>query len=302
MGTPAFAAVSLDALVEAGLAPVLVATTPDAPGRRGKPDQPSAVKAAAVRHGLPVVTPASVKDASFAEAVAAARPDLIVVVAFKILPPSVFGASRLGAFNLHGSLLPAYRGAAPIQRAVMAGETVTGATTFLLQEKVDTGSILRTVETPIGPDETAGDVAARLQTLGAALVVETARGLLAGTLTPRPQDDALASPAPKLFRDEGRLDPLRPAQALHDHARGFSPAPGAWLELPDGTTLKVLRTERGGAVSGAPGTLVRAGDALALVCGDGRALGLVEVQPEGGRRMPGTDWMRGAGAPHVAAG
>lgn len=295
MGTPAFAAASLDALVAAGLPPVLVVTTPDAPGRRGQPDQPSAVKRAAEHHGLPVSTPSSVKDAAFADEIASVAPDLIVVVAFKILPAAVFTQARLGAFNLHGSLLPKYRGAAPIQRAVMAGEATTGATTFLLKETVDTGSILRTVETPIGPDETAGDVAARLQQLGADLVVETARGLLGGTLAPRPQDDALASPAPKLFRDEGRLDPARPALDLHRHARGFSPAPGAWLALPDGKALKVLRTQRGEATPAPVGAFVWDGPHAALVAGDGLALRLVEVQPEGGRKMPGDAWLRGVG-------
>lgn len=296
MGTPAFATASLDALVAAGLVPALVVTVPDAPGRRGQPDQPSAVKRAALAHRLPVATPASVKDPAFAEEIAALGPDLIVVVAFKILPPAVYQSARLGAFNLHGSLLPKYRGAAPIQRAVMQGEAVTGVTTFLLQEQVDTGSILLTAETPIGPDETAGDVAERLMALGADLVVQTARGLLAGTLTPRPQDDARATPAPKLFRDEGRLDAARPAQTLHDHARGFSPAPGAWLALPSGAALKVLRTQVGASLSGTAGRLAWDGPHAALVCGDGRALRLVEVQPEGGRRMPGADWLRGAGA------
>ena len=295
MGTPAFAAAALDALVAAGLPPVLVVTTPDAPGRRGKPDQPSAVKVAALRHSLPVSTPSSVKDPAFADEIAAAAPDLIVVVAFKILPAAVFTQARLGAFNLHGSLLPQYRGAAPIQRAVMAGATTTGATTFLLKETVDTGSILLTVETPIGPDETAGDVAERLQHLGADLVVETAKGLLGGTLSPQPQDDALATPAPKLFREEGRLDATRSAEALHNHARGFSPAPGAWLALPDGKALKVLRTQVGAPVEAEGGTFAWDGPHAAFVAGDGKALRLVEVQPEGGRKMPGEAWLRGVG-------
>lgn len=299
MGTPAFAAASLDALVAAGLPPVLVVTTPDAPGRRGRPDQPSAVKTAALRHGLPVSTPASVKDPAFADEIAAAAPDLIVVVAFKILPAAVFTHARLGAFNLHGSLLPKYRGAAPIQRAVIAGETATGATTFLLKETVDTGSILLTVETAIGPDETAGDVAERLQALGADLVVQTARGLVDGSLAPRPQDDTLATPAPKLFRDEGSLDATQSAQTLHNHARGFSPAPGAWLPLPDGAALKVLRTQVGEAVEAPSGAFVWEGPHAALVAGDGRALRLVEVQPEGGRKMPGDAWLRGAGSAFV---
>ena len=232
MGTPAFAVGTLDRLVDAGRAPVLVVTTPDAPGRRGQPDRPSAVKAAAQRHGLPVATPASPREPSFADTIRDARADLLVVVAYKILPLEVIRAARLSAINLHGSLLPAYRGAAPIQRAVMAGEAETGVTTFLLDAGIDTGGVLMQARAPIGPDDTAGDVAERLARIGADLVVETVRGLEAGTLTPTPQDDRHATPAPKLFREEGRLDWARPAAALHDHARGFAPAPGAWTTLP----------------------------------------------------------------------
>ena len=294
MGTPAFAVPSLERLAQSGLAPVAVVTSPDAPGRRGGPPTPPPVKAAAERLGVPaILQPESVKDPAFAEAVAALAPDVLVVVAFKILPAAVYTRARLGAFNLHGSLLPKYRGAAPIQRAVMAGETETGATTFLLQDRVDTGSVLLQARTPIGPDETAGDVHDRLMHLGADLVVETAKGLAAGTLTPRPQDDAAASPAPKLFREEGRLDWARSAADVHDHARGFSPAPGAWTTLPDGTTLKVLRT-RQAAGDGPPGTVVEAGARLVVAAREG-AVELVEVQPEGRRRMDGRSFVAGGG-------
>jgi methionyl-tRNA formyltransferase len=293
MGTPAFAVPTLERLCADGLRPVAVVTSPDAPGRRGQPPQPSAVKAAAGRLGLsPVLTPDSVQEAAFAEAMRALGADLAVVVAFKILPPEVLAAFRLGALNLHGSLLPRYRGAAPIQRAVMAGETETGVTTFRLDAGVDTGVILLQARTPIGADETAGDVAERLMHLGADLVRDTVQGLEAGTLTPRAQDDALATRAPKLFRDEGRLDFAQPAQVLHNRVRGFSPAPGAHTTLPDGTGLKVYRTQLVEG-QGPPGTVLEAGPRLVVACGDG-ALGLVEVQPEGRRRMDAAAFLAGS--------
>lgn len=297
MGTPAFAVPTLDALVGAGLAPALVVTTPDAPGRRGQPDQPSAVKTAARRHGLPVATPTSPKEPGFADAIREVDADLLVVVAYKILPLAVIGAARLGAINLHGSLLPAYRGAAPIQRAVMAGETETGVTTFLLDAGVDTGGILLQATTPVGPDDTAGDVAARLSAIGAALVVETVRGLEAGTLAPRSQDAARATPAHKLFRDEGRIDWARPAASVHNHVRGFAPAPGAWTTLPDGRSLKVHRTRRStdpGPGGAEPGTVVATAPDLVVATGHGGALVLAEVQPEGRPRMDGGAFARGA--------
>lgn len=300
MGTPAFAVPSLERLVEHGYAPVAVVTSPDAPGRRGQADGPTAVKAAAERLGIArVLQPDSVKDDAFAAEIEALAPDLIVVVAFKILPPRVFGAARRGAFNLHGSLLPAYRGAAPIQRAVMAGEAETGVTTFLLRERVDTGSILLQARAPIGPDETAGDVHDRLMTLGADLVVETVRGLDAGTLHPQPQEDAGASPAPKLFREEGSIDWSRPAARVHDHVRGFSPVPGAWTTVPgEGGALKVLRTRRADG-AGAPGEVLEAGPRLVVACGEG-AIEVTEVQPEGRRRMDARGYLAGH-APAVGA-
>ena len=179
----------------------------------------------------------------------------------------------------------------------MAGEAETGVTTFLLDAGIDTGGVLMQARAPIGPDDTAGDVAERLARIGADLVVETVRGLEAGTLTPTPQDDRHATPAPKLFREEGRLDWARPAAALHDHARGFAPAPGAWTTLPDGRTLKVLRTRRADDAAwtgdAAPGTVVATAPALVVATGGG-ALVLAEVQAEGRPKMDGGAFARGA--------
>ena len=293
MGTPAFAVPTLERLCEAGLKPVAVVTSPDAPGRRGQPPQPSAVRVMAERLGLaPVLAPESVREPGFADSMRALDADLAVVVAFKILPPEVLAAFRMGALNLHGSLLPRYRGAAPIQRAVIAGETETGVTTFRLDAGVDTGGILLQARTPIGPDETAGDVAERLMHLGADLVLETVRGLEAGTLTPRSQDDAGATRAPKLFREEGWLDFTQPAPVLHNLVRGFSPAPGAHTVLPDGASLKVYRS-RLSKGSGTPGELLEARPRLVVACGEGTALELVEVQPEGRRRMDAPSFLAG---------
>lgn len=291
MGTPHFAVPSLEKLVEAGYAPVAVVTSPDAPGRRGAPDVPPPVKAAAERLGLaPVLQPERVRDEAFARDLEALAPDLFVVVAFKILPPRVFTIPRLGAFNLHGSLLPRYRGAAPIQRAVMAGEAETGVTTFFLQEQVDTGSVILQERIAVGPDDTAGDVHDRLMHVGARLVVETVQRIERGEAHPQPQDDALASPAPKLFREEGELDWSRPAQQVHDHVRGFSPVPGAWTTFR-GEALKILRTCRTEG-SGAPGE-IRSVQPLVVACGAG-AVELVEVQPAGRRRMDAAAFVNGS--------
>lgn len=297
MGTPEFAVPSLDALVGAGLAPVAVVTVPDRPAGRGLKLTPSAVKAAARRHGIDVLQPETLRDPAFAAALAALAPDVMAVVAFRILPPEVYGLARLGAFNLHGSLLPAYRGAAPIARALMDGVSQTGVTTFLLQPRVDTGDVILRVPTPVGPDETAGEVHDRLAALGAGAVVETVRQLAAGTARPQPQDDALASPAPKLSRETARIDWARPARAVHDHVRALSPAPGAWtVWRPAGAseTLKVLRTAVEPGAAGAPGEVVAAADgALVVACGEG-AVRFVEVQREGRRRMDAAAFLAGA--------
>lgn len=298
MGTPDFAVPSLDALVAADLAPVAVVTVPDKPAGRGQRVRASAVKRAAERHGLPVLQPASLKDGAFAAALGDLRPDVLAVVAFRILPPEVYGLARLGAFNLHGSLLPAYRGAAPVQRALMDGVAETGVTTFLLERTVDTGNVVLRRPLLVGPDDTAGDVHDRLAALGAEAVVETVRRLAAGTARAEPQDDALASPAPKIFRDDARIDWARPARAVHDHVRALSPHPGAWTEWAPGgdrETLKVLRTRvasTGGAV-GAPGVVAEAEGRLVVACGVG-AVEVLALQREGKRRMDAADFLNGA--------
>lgn len=310
MGTPDFAVPSLDALVGADLRPVAVVTVPDKPAGRGQRLQTSAVKRAAERHGLPVLQPESLRDPAFQGDLAALRPDVLAVVAFRILPPEVYETARLGAFNLHGSLLPAYRGAAPIQRALMDGVEETGVTTFFLQRTVDTGDVVLRRRIAVGPDDTAGDVHDRLAALGAEAVVETVRRIAAGEAYAEPQDDTLASPAPKIFRDDARLDWSRSARDVHNHVRALSPYPGAWTEWApapgaEPETLKVLRTrlaEVDRQLAGRPGEVAAADGRLVVACGEG-AVEVLEVQREGKRRMAAADFLNGADlAPGTAFG
>lgn len=295
MGTPEFAVPSLERLAEHGYRPVAVVTGPDRPRGRGQKLAPTPIKEAAQRLGVEtILQPESLKDPAFVEALSALEPDLFVVVAFRILPREVYTLPRLGAFNLHGSLLPRYRGAAPINRAVMAGETETGVTTFFLREKVDTGDVILKRRMPIGPDETAGDVHDRMMELGADAVLETVRRIEAGDVRTERQDEALATPAPKIFREDCRVPWDRPAAAVHNFVRGLSPYPGAWTMHGD-TLIKVYRTRKAGDLPGRslrPGTVVEAGERLVVACGEG-AVELLEVQQEGRQRLGATAFLRG---------
>lgn len=299
MGTPEFAVPSLNALCDAGLTPMAVVTAPDKPRGRGQRLSPTAVKAAALERGIDtILQPESVKDPAFAVQVRDLAPDVIVVVAFRILPAAVFTAARLGAFNLHGSLLPRWRGAAPINRAIMAGDTETGVTTFFLKEQVDTGSIILKRAMPIGPDETAGSVHDRMMVLGAEAVVETTRMILDGTAEAQPQDDTLATPAPRIFPDDCRVDWTQTAVGVHNHIRGLSPYPGAWT-MHDGTLLKLYLARPSDPVPDllqgpppAPGEVGVEDNRLFIGCADG-LLELLEVQQAGKRRLPAQDFLNG---------
>ena len=302
LGTPDFAVASLRALVDAGHEVVGVVTATDKlGGRGGKQLLESAVKRFARERDLPVLQPRNLKARSFLADLRALRADLQVVVAFRMLPRLVWDMPPLGTINVHGSLLPAYRGAAPIHWAVINGETETGVTVFRLRHEIDTGDVLLRRATPIGPDETTGEVYARLMALGAEALLETVEGLAAGTLTPHPQADAEASHAPKIFREDCRLDWSAAAKTCHDRIRGLSPAPTAFALLGD-QEIKLLRSRVVPGLSHATAgeLLPLAGEHTAdgapgvgIACGDGGVVELAEVKPAGKRLMSGREWGNG---------
>jgi methionyl-tRNA formyltransferase len=290
MGTAEFAVPSLDALLAAGYHIPVVVTAPDKPQGRGLAMRPSQVKRRALSAGLPVLQPPLLKDPSFADAIRALDPDLIIVVAFRILPPSIFTVPRRGSINLHASLLPRYRGAAPINRAIMMGETETGVTTFLLDEKIDTGGILLQERTPIFPDDDAGSLHDRLEHIGAEVVLRTVRLIEQGKAVPRTQDSSVASPAPKIFHEDCRILWERPANVIRNQIRGLSPAPGAFFHHAD-RTIKAFRAN---VVDGRalPGHVNAGKDFLHVGTGEG-LLSLEELQMEGRKRMPVAEFLRG---------
>ena len=289
MGTPAFAVPTLDALAEAGFDIAAVYSQPPRPAGRGKRLQPTPVHLRAEALGLAVRTPVTLRDAEAQAEFAALGLDAAVVVAYGlILPQPVLDAPRLGCVNLHASLLPRWRGAAPIQRAIMAGDAETGVCVMRMEQGLDTGPVLARLSTPIGADETAGELAERLARLGAPLVVETLRAMAAGraTATPQPEDGALY--ARKIDKAEARLDWREPAAALAARIRALTPAPGAWTMLGE-ERLKVLAAhpEPG---EGPPGTVLD--DALLVACGAG-ALRIDRAQRPGRAPTARADLLRG---------
>jgi methionyl-tRNA formyltransferase len=292
MGTPEFAVPSLARLIEAGHDIIGVVTGPDKPRGRGQKLTPTPVKELALQHHLPLLQPESVKDPAFAEAVRVLAPDIAVVVAFRILPRAVFAVPRLGTFNLHSSLLPRYRGAAPINWAVINGDTETGVTTFFLDDRVDTGEMLLQERIAIDPEEDAGSVHDRLAVLGAGVVVRTVDHIIRGDLAPRPQDGGAATPAPKIFKEHCHIDWSKPSRVVHDLIRGLSPHPGAYA-LHDGRVLKVFRsTVIDGHVRGTPGTVLVRDGRVMVMAGD-HPVELLDLQQEGRRRMTSAEFLRG---------
>lgn len=283
LGTPEFAVESLDAIINAGHDVAAVVTATDKPAGRGHKMLPSAVKQYALDHGIEVLQPAKLRDPEFLARLREIGADLFVVIAFRMLPEEVWAMPPMGTFNLHASLLPRYRGAAPINRAVMAGETRTGVTTFLLKHEIDTGDILRQEAIEIGPDENVGSVHDRLMHLGARVTVETLADLEAGTATPRPQDDCEATPAPKIFKEDCRLDPSMRVEQARNHIRGLSPYPAAWTDELFGVTMKVFEARRAEE---------KKAGRLYMDFADG-TLELTEIQPAGKKRMRGEDFLRG---------
>jgi methionyl-tRNA formyltransferase len=283
-GTPAEGAVVLDALVAAGHVVDSVVTRADKRrARRGQPE-PSPVRVAAERLGLTVRTPA--RSGDIADELRTSDADLGVVVAYgQILPVAVLEAFPLGLVNLHFSLLPRWRGAAPVERAILAGDAETGVAVMRLEEGLDTGPVFASARTPIDPDETAGELRARLVDLGTTLLLDALPNIATNEPEPQHGDPTYAE---KLEVGEFLLDPRRPAHALHRIVRAGNPRPGAWLHV-GGRRLKILRAKPDPDASGQPGEI---DERARLMTGDG-ALALLEVQPEGRRAMPGTDWRRG---------
>ena len=297
MGTPDFAVPCLQRLLEDGHEVPAVFTQPDKPVGRHAVLTPPPVKQLALSHGIPVYQPTKMRDGTVAALLRELAPDCLVVVAYgRILPQEILDVPPRGCVNIHGSLLPRYRGAAPIQWSVIRGETVTGVTSMFMDAGMDTGDIIDTLITPIGENETAGELFERLAPLGARLLSATLAAIADGTVTRRPQNDAEATMAPMLEKAMGRLDLTRPAQELHNQVRGMNPWPGAFCTA-GGKTLKIHET-RVAAGSGAPGTLLCA-DPVTVACGEG-ALQLVTVQPEGKPRMAAEAWLRGARLPQGA--
>jgi methionyl-tRNA formyltransferase len=293
MGTPDFAVPTLCEIVGAGHDVAAVYTRAPKPAGRGMALQPSPVEREARRFGLPVLTPKTLRTPEAEAAFRAHSADAAVVVAYGlILPRPILDAVPLGCFNLHASLLPRWRGAAPINRAVMAGDNETGVMAMRMEEGLDTGPVAMAERLPIAPDATAGDLHDVLARLGADLMVRALGALERGTLTLTAQPDAGVTYAAKIDKTGTRIDWTRPWRDVHDHIRGLSPFPGAWFELAqDGKPLrvKVLRTTRGEG-TGAPGTLLD--NRLTVACGDG-AVRILDLQRAGARAMQAEEFLRG---------
>lgn len=297
-GTPAFAVPALQALRPAGHSIELVLCQPDRPSGRGLTLTVPPVKQAALEAGLEVLQPEKIRtNAELRSRLETIRPDAIIVVAYgRLIPDWMLNLPRFGNLNLHGSLLPKYRGAAPIQWAVANGETVTGVTTMRLDEGMDTGDMLLRREIPIGPTDTAEDLFPRLAGVGAPLMAETLAGLEAGTLTPQKQESTLATLAPLLTREDGRVDTTRTAQSIYNRWRGFQPWPGAWTTVRGKKlTLHQLVVSPSAPQRGESGVFRVEGDRLFFAAGDGGVLEVTELQAEGKRRMPAADLLRGHG-------
>ena len=292
-GTPRFAVPTLEKLVEAGFRVQLVVTQPDKPRGRGLELAPSPVKRRALELGLQVVQPDKIKnDEEFRSQLLRLRPEAIIVVGYgRLIPPWMIDLPPLGNINLHASLLPKYRGAAPIQWAIACGETVTGVTTMKIDSGLDTGDILLQKQIPIEPKDTAVTLAPRMASIGAELMSDTLQGLLAGTVHPTPQDKTKASLAPVLKKEDGEIDFHCSAEEISNRLRGFQPWPGAYTNFR-GKNLQVWEARPLQRLLSEAEFVVEA-DRLVVGCGKGTALELLEVQPAGKNRMAVRDFVHG---------
>ncbi|MBS0319542.1 MAG: methionyl-tRNA formyltransferase [Proteobacteria bacterium] len=302
-GTPDFAAAALTAIIEAGYTIPCVLTQPDRPKGRGMALATSPVKARALAHGLPVLQPPTLRDAAARAALADHALDVLVVAAYGlILPQAVLDTPRAGCLNIHASLLPRWRGAAPIARAIEAGDTTSGITIMQMDAGLDTGPVIAEYPVPVAPDATAATLHDTLAALGARAVVDVLATLARdGRLASRPQAATGITYAHKITRQDARLDWTLPAPVLARRVRAFDPVPGAWADAGDGV-IKVWRADARAEASrgAAPGTLLAIGErGLVVACGDGGALAITELTPAGGRRMSAAAYAAGAGRAHV---
>jgi methionyl-tRNA formyltransferase len=313
-GTPAFAVPSLEALIASRHQVVAVVSQPDRPKGRGHQLQPTPTKTVAQAHGIPVLQPAKIRAEAFLQEMRDLNADLGVVVAFgRILPDALLAIPRLGMINVHASVLPRYRGAAPIQRAVLAGDAETGVTIMRVETELDAGPTFAVATVPIPPDATSGDMETVLAALGARLLLPVVDAMAEGQATETPQDHAKATHAAKITKEEGTIDWSAPADRIHNQVRGLQPWPLAWTRI--GQDRFVLRRTRPAGPSGAgsanrhaadqqdstpdtgdlpPGTIVRASpDELVVACGDGTQLQILEIQPDGKRIMTAREFLAG---------
>ncbi len=294
MGTPEFAVASLQRLVESSYEVVGVVTAPDRPAGRGQKLKASPVKQYAEKQGIPIFQPVKLRNPHFVDAMENLRPDLMVVVAFRMLPELIWSIPRIGTFNLHASLLPDYRGAAPINWVLINGESRTGATTFFIDKQIDTGSLLLQRELEVPHEWNAGDLHDALMDMGAELVLDTVDGIAQEKLKPQPQDDSLfLHPAPKIFKEDCRIDWGQSAAKLYNFIRGLSPYPTAWTRMGD-KQVKIFSAQLGPILDGEdiPGTLQISEDSLSVACID-RWLKITSLQMEGRKRMEASDFLRG---------
>ena len=302
MGTPDFAVESLRQLVEGGYNVAGVITMPDKPAGRGHKIQYSPVKQYALSQNLPLLQPQNLKDESFIQSLRDWKADLQIVVAFRMLPEVVWNMPRLGTFNLHASLLPQYRGAAPINWAVINGDTETGIPTFFLKHEIDTGEVIRQQRVPIADTDNVEVVHDKLMMLGGKLVVETVDDILNDRVKPMPQEEMAVAgelrPAPKIFKETCRIDWNRPVKKIYDFVRGLSPYPGAWTELisPEGETvvLKIFESEKNVEKHGLiPGTIVTDGKKTIKIAVPDGLLSILSLQLPGKKRLKTDELLRG---------
>lgn len=297
LGTAGFAVPALHALLQSDHQLVAVVTGPDKPAGRGRKLTPTPVKQAALDAGFggEILAPPSPRDPEFIQRFQVLELDAAVVVAYRILPPDVFDSPKLGTLNIHPSLLPRYRGPAPLNWALINGDRETGVSIIRISERVDAGGVVLQERVALDPDETAGQLSDRLAPLGAQLVLTTLEALQAGTLQPIPQDEAQVTKAPKLSKEDGRIDWTRPADEVHNRVRGVTPWPGAYTCLPDGQMLKLFHSKELLDFASEPGEVLRndfSSDFLVVGCGE-NAVGFAEVQLQGKKRMPVSEFLKG---------